>query len=131
MGIPAQVVKKKSCTCGEAASSAGFFFWQRSECRNSHVPKFAYTGKINSSMNHYIINFFLDFFKFRVILSNRCHQRVATQIPICLASEISEIPPTDQKLSMPQDFYPRPGPGAAPLGYLGQVSKKFPKNSTK
>ena len=43
MGIPAQVVKKKSCTSGEAAS-AGFFFCHA--CRNSHVPIFAHTGKI-------------------------------------------------------------------------------------
>jgi hypothetical protein len=57
MGIPAQVVKKKSCTSGEAtnkipkislkksctcgfAACAGFFFHHL--CRNSHVPKFAH-----------------------------------------------------------------------------------------
>jgi hypothetical protein len=42
-------------------------------------------------------------------------QTAAKQIPICLASEISEISPMDQKLSMQQDL----PPGAAPLGLAG------------
>jgi hypothetical protein len=65
MGIPAQVVKKKSCTSGEAAS-AGFFFATRAGIPmslNSPMQEWY------SSMSRYIINIFLDFFKFRVIFS--------------------------------------------------------------
>jgi hypothetical protein len=50
----------------------------------------------------------------------RCHQRVATQIPICLASKISEIPPMDQKLSMQQDLPPG-------LELAGPSVQKIPK----
>jgi hypothetical protein len=58
MGIPAQVVKKKSCTSGEAASAV-FFFCHA--CRNSHVPIFAHTGKIflyESLHNKHFFGFF-------------------------------------------------------------------------
>jgi hypothetical protein len=48
------------------------------------------------------------------------YQRVATQIPICLASEISEIPPMDQKLSMEQDLPPG-------LRLAGPSVQKIPK----
>jgi hypothetical protein len=53
MGNPAEVVKKKSCTSGEAASAgfaacAGFFFHHF--CRISHVPKFAHTGMLYSDV---------------------------------------------------------------------------------
>jgi hypothetical protein len=60
MGNPAQVVKKKSCTSGEAAS-AGFYFTTR-----AGFPRSLYSPiqERYSSMNHYIINIFLDFYKF-------------------------------------------------------------------
>jgi hypothetical protein len=92
MGIPAQVVKKNPA---QAAS---------------HVPIFAHTGKIFIYESLHNKHFF-GFFNFQCFfLSNRCHQRVATQIP--KSSEISEIPPMhmDQKLSMQQDLPPWLGP---------------------
>jgi hypothetical protein len=60
MGIPAQVVKKESCTSGDAAS-AGFFFTTR-----AGIPMSLYSPiqERYSSMSHYIINIFLDFFNF-------------------------------------------------------------------
>jgi hypothetical protein len=58
MGIPAQVVKKKSCTSG-GATIAGFFFATR-----AGIPMSLYSPiqERYSSMSHYIINIFLDFF---------------------------------------------------------------------
>jgi hypothetical protein len=118
MRIPAQVVKKKSCTSGEAAS-AGFFFCHA--CRNSQ-SLYSPIQERYSSMSHYIINIFWIFLISRDFF-------VKPLPPACshvnsnMSSQRNFRNPThamDQKLSMQQDLPPG-------LGLAGPSVQKNPK----
>jgi hypothetical protein len=81
MGNPAQVVKKIPAQAAKPRVQDFFYH----ACRISHVPIFAHTGNIFLYESLHNKHFFGLFFNFACFfLSNRCQQRVATQIPICL-----------------------------------------------
>jgi hypothetical protein len=120
MGIPAQVVKKKSCT----PRVQDFFFATRA---GIHMSLYSPIQERYSSMSHYIINIFLDFFNFACFFSVKPLPPACSHANSNMSSQRNFRNPTHgSEVVNATRFAPWPW-----ASWPSTVSKKFPKNSTK